>query len=117
MKSGISFAPEAGVYQPGTQIRILQKSSANVEILKVFANVHACPVHRFETANSAALGAALRAHYSHQLTSGDALDWKDVVAPFAQPVTDSTIEPDPAAVATYAELADQYQSLEDKHIN
>ena len=32
MKSGISFAPEAGVYQPGTQIRILQKSSANVDI-------------------------------------------------------------------------------------
>ena len=90
-------------------------ASANIEILKVFANMHACPVHRFETANSAALGAALRAHYSHQLASGDGLYWKAVVAPFAQPVADSTIEPDPTAVATYAELADQYQNLEDQH--
>ena len=32
MKSSISFVPEAGVCQPGTEIRILDKSSVNVDI-------------------------------------------------------------------------------------
>lgn len=92
-------------------------ASANTEILQVFANVHACPVHRFETTNSAALGAALRAHYSDQQTNGGGLDWKTVVAPFAQPVADSTIEPDASTVPVYADLLNHYQVLETNHTN
>ncbi len=90
-------------------------ASANTEILKVFANVHACPVHRFETTNSAALGAALRAHYSHQQENGDDLTWQDVVAPFAQPVAGSTIQPDTDTTPIYADLVDRYQALETEH--
>lgn len=85
-------------------------ASANAEILRVFANVHNCPVHRFETTNAAALGAALRAAHAHQAAS-----WAEVVEPFAQPVAGSTIAPDPRAVAAYDELIGQYAALEQAH--
>ena len=90
-------------------------ASANAEILRVFANVHNCPVHRFETTNSAALGAALRAGHAHQSAAGHAPSWAEVVEPFAQPVAGSTIEPEPRAVAAYDELIGQYAALEQAH--
>ena len=90
-------------------------ASANAEILRVFANVHNCPVHRFETTNSAALGAALRAAHAHQSSAGHASSWAEVVEPFAQPVAGSTIEPEPIAVAAYDELIGQYAALEKAH--
>lgn len=90
-------------------------ASANVEILKVYANVHDCPVHRFETTNSAALGAALRACFSHQRQAGKGKNWKEVVAPFTQPAASSTIEPDPQVVEVYEELIHKYEELEKKH--
>lgn len=86
-------------------------ASANAEILRVFANVHNCPVHRFETTNSAALGAALRASHAHQ----HAPSWAAIVEPFAQPVAGSTIEPEPQAVAAYDELISGYAALEQAH--
>ena len=87
-------------------------ASANAEILRVFANVHNCPVHRFETTNSAALGAALRAAHGHQAATTHAPSWAEVVEPFAQPVAGSTIEPEPRAVAAYDALIGQYAALE-----
>jgi xylulokinase len=87
-------------------------ASANREILQIFASVHGCPVHRFETMNSAALGAALRAWYSDGQERGEARSWKDVVAPFTRPVAGSTIDPDPAAVPMYGELTGRYEELE-----
>ncbi len=90
-------------------------ASANAEILRVFANVHNCPVHRFETTNAAALGAALRAAHAHQSAADHAPSWAEVVEPFAQPVAGSTIEPEPKAVAVYDKLIGQYAALEQAH--
>ncbi|MEE3257669.1 MAG: FGGY family carbohydrate kinase [Candidatus Latescibacterota bacterium] len=88
-------------------------ASANAEILRVYANVHNCPVHRFETTNSGALGAALRAAHAHQSATGTS--WQETVGPFTEPMTGSTIEPDPAAVATYSNMIGAYESLERTH--
>ena len=100
---------------PIRSLHVTGGASANREILQVFANVHACPVHRFETTNSAALGAALRACYSHQNEAGKTRTWVQVVAPFTQPVPGSTIQPDPDAVSLYAGLLPKYQTFEEKH--
>ncbi len=87
-------------------------ASSNEEILRVYADVHNCPVHRFETTNSAALGAALRAAHSDQNRGDDGPSWEEVVGPFAQPVAGSTIEPNAEAVAVYEKLAPEYEALE-----
>ncbi len=91
-------------------------ASANVDILRVYANVHNCPVHRFDTTNAAGLGAALRAWYSYQRAQGEGLSWRQVVDPFTQPVAGSTIAPEPAAAALYDGLVEQYRRLENEHI-
>ncbi|MFT5087487.1 MAG: xylulokinase [Candidatus Latescibacterota bacterium] len=87
-------------------------ASANSEILRVYADVHNCPVHRFETTNSAALGAALRAAYAEQKNSGDDSSWQAVVEGFTQPVAGTTIEPDGRAVTIYEKSVGQYEKLE-----
>lgn len=86
-------------------------ASVNAEILRVYANVHNCPIHRFETTNSAALGAALRAAHGHNPIGS----WQETVGPFTQPVTGSTIEPDGKAVAVYQNLVGKYETLEQMH--
>jgi xylulokinase len=85
-------------------------ASANTEILRIFANVHGCPLHRFDTTNAAALGAALRAYQGH---SGRA--WSEAVAPFTRPLEGWTIQPDPAATAVYADMLPRYAALEQVH--
>ena len=62
-----------------------------------------------------AQGAALRAAYTHHNNTGTRRTWKEVVAPFTQPLPGSTIQPDPAAVSVYAALLPQYRALEEKH--
>lgn len=94
-----------------TSLYVTGGASANEEILRVFANVHGCPVHRFETTNAAALGAALRAYQGHQPT----IPWPDVVAPFCKPVAGSTIQPNPGTRAVYDALAADYAALERQH--
>jgi xylulokinase len=91
-------------------------ASANEQILRIYADVHNCLVHRFETANSAALGAALRAAHGKQNQRGDGPSWEEVVGPFAQPVAGSTIEPNAEAVAVYEKLVGKYEALEKEHI-
>jgi xylulokinase len=90
-------------------------ASANEEILRVFADVHGCPVHRFETPNAAALGAALRAYHGHLKTSGTPKPWKEITAPFAKPLPGSTIQPNPAATKVYNDLIQDYRELEKMH--
>ena len=84
-------------------------ASANPEILQVMADVHGCPVHRFEVTNSAALGAALRAA---QADSGDG--WTEVVRGFTEPVPGSVIEPRTEARRVYDRLVEVYRDFEDK---
>ena len=86
-------------------------ASANRDILRVYADVHNCPVHQFETTNSATLGAALRAAQADRGSS-----WHSTVEAFTQPVAGSTLHPDPSAVATYARLVDEYEALEQIHV-
>jgi xylulokinase len=79
-------------------------ASRNTEILQVMADVHECPVFRFEVANSAALGAALRAAHAWHAAGDAPLSWDDVVAGFCEPVPGSELRPRPEAAAAYRPL-------------
>ena len=79
----------------------------------VFANVHGCPVHRFETTNSAALGAALIAAHGHAKETGKEKTWEDIVAPFVQ--TEIVLKPDEQTRSVYNEHAEAYRHLEQQH--
>ncbi len=87
-------------------------ASANVEILQVMADVHACPVHRFETTASAALGAALRAYHAAEVAAGRPADWTDIVRGFAEPVAGSRVDPRPEAVRAYDAMEPAYAAFE-----
>ena len=90
-------------------------ASANTEILRIFADVHGCPVHRFQTTNSAALGAALRSAQGDLKARGSAANWPEVVRPFTQPEPGSTVEPTSANAAVYEQLLEKYRELENRH--
>ena len=81
-------------------------ASTNEEILRIYADIHNCSVHRFETTNSAALGAALRA-----LQANVNCDWKTAVGPYTQPVAGSTIKPRPSTSEIYNDLLKRYKAL------
>jgi xylulokinase len=99
-----------------SSLNVTGGASANREILQVYADVHGCPARRFETTNAAALGAALRACYTHLQAAGSNLTWKEVVGPFTRPVAGSTIEPDPGTAAIYADALARYEKLESVHL-
>jgi xylulokinase len=79
-------------------------ASANRQILQVMADVFNARVFQLEIGNSAALGAALRAHHADAAAAGEALQWEKVIAGLVEPVASSRIEPRPAARAIYEEL-------------
>ena len=87
-------------------------ASTNRALLQVMADVQGCPVHRFETTNSAALGAALRAAHGYLLQSGREMPWDEVVSEFAVPVSGSIVRPAPETRASYAELIRKYEVRE-----
>jgi xylulokinase len=87
-------------------------ASANREILRVIADVFDAAVYQFEVSNSAALGAALRACHAHALANGQAMTWEDVVAGFAEPIAASRIDPIPANVHVYREMAGRHAAFE-----
>jgi xylulokinase len=80
--------------------------AANREILQVMADVFDAVVYTFESPDSAALGAALRAW---QADTNER--WVDVVRDFCQPAGVG-IRPDPAHVTTYRALQPRYSALE-----
>ena len=82
-------------------------ASANADILQIMANVHGCPVHRFETTNSAALGAALMA-----LQGESGCAWTDAVTGFAEPVAGSEVVPQDEFVGVYHERVEAYRAFE-----
>lgn len=91
-------------------------ASANPEILQIMADVHDTPVYRQETANGAALGAALRAAHAWTLGTHGNADWEQIVAPFTQPVASSEVKPDPEAVKIYDNRIKDYAAFEAKHL-
>ena len=100
---------------PVNSLNVTGGASANRDILRIFADVHGCPVQPFETTNAAALGAALRAAHGHALASGTPQGWSEVVAPFTAPPVATRVEPNPAHRRIYDELLSSYRALEARH--
>lgn len=78
----------------------------------MMADVQGCPVHRFEVANSAVLGAALRAVHGYLLASGSETAWEAVVSGLVEPVPGSAIEPAEGAREVYDGLVQKYAECE-----
>lgn len=91
-------------------------ASANPQILQVMADIHGCPVFRFETTSSAALGAALRAAHGWLLASGAKPQWREIVKGLAEPVAGSEVRPAPDAAAVYDPLARAHAEFEREEI-
>ena len=87
-------------------------ASANVAILQVMADVFGADVYRFESTNSACLGAALRAWHADVAASGRPRPWDEIVAGVAKPMASSRIRPRPSNVETYRALRRRYADFE-----
>jgi xylulokinase len=87
-------------------------AATNREILQVMADVHDAAVYQVGAANSACLGAALRAYHADQVAAGHALAWPEVVAGFAEPAGGTRVRPVPDHVAIYGALARVYEACE-----
>lgn len=98
--------------EPPTRIYATGGASANNAILQIMADVFRTPVYRQETANGAALGAALRAAHAWTLDARGDADWQQIVAPFTQPDPASKVEPNPEAAAVYDTKITDYAAFE-----
>jgi xylulokinase len=87
-------------------------AARNTALLQVMADVFAAPVHRIDVANSACLGAALRAVHADAASRGRTTSWDDVLAGFAEPNPSLAVRPRPAAVAVYHRLESAWVELE-----
>jgi xylulokinase len=86
-------------------------AAVNRAILQVLADVMNADVREFAVANSAALGAALRAFHADRLASSGAADWAEVIAGFAEPAGVAA-RPVPANVQIYRTLRQRYAAFE-----
>lgn len=82
-------------------------AAANREILQIIADVFNADVFQFESTDSAAMGAALRAYQA----DGN-LAWPDVVHDFATHVPGSRVSPIATHVEVYRQLAPVYAARE-----
>ena len=88
--------------------------SVNTDILQIMADVQACPVHRFEVTNSAALGAALRAAHGYLVDRGEDVTWESIVGGLAEPVEGSVVEPDESTYGVYGGVVEKYGACEER---
>jgi len=88
-------------------------ASSNREILQVMADMHNADVYQFEVANSAALGAALRAAHAYWKAQKNELPWQEIVKGFADPIRESRVRPNKDAVKVYREFKKLYKACED----
>ena len=98
---------------PVSSLSVTGGASENTEILKIYSNVHGCPVRQFATTNSAALGAALSAAHSYFTSSDLPRSWSEIVSPFTR--ASSTLHPDGKAQELYNERVEAYRQLERHH--
>ncbi len=91
-------------------------AARNREILQVMADVFDAPVHRMEVANSACLGAALRALHADAASVGRVVEWEDVVAGFADASEEPEARPRKDAAAVYLELRRSYADFEAREV-
>jgi len=87
-------------------------AAVNPQILQVMADVFGADVQRFESGNSAALGAALRALHADRAAAGTPLAWDDVVAGLAEVGARGRIVPTAANHAVYRDLLQAYAQFE-----
>lgn len=89
-------------------------AAANRTILQVMADVFGADVYQLQIANSACLGAALRAYHADALSEGRSTSWDDVVASLAEPDAASHIRPASGSRAIYREFIKTYADCEAK---
>ena len=87
-------------------------AAANRAILQTMADVFGAEVCRFEVANSAALGAALRAAHAELNAGRRAIDWDEVIRGFVEPVAELRVVPDARRHAMYQELIQVHAACE-----
>lgn len=87
-------------------------ASVNRDVLQVMADVFGADVRPLEVANSAALGAALRALHADALSDGRPISWDEVVDGVAAPSADAPIVPDAGRHAMYVHLGRAYAAFE-----
>ncbi len=75
------------------------------------ADVFAADVYQLASANSASLGAALRAFHADRLADGAPIPWDDVVVGLAGPIASTRVAPMPANVAAYRALRPRFRAL------
>jgi xylulokinase len=87
-------------------------ASANVEILRVMADVFGAEVCQFQVSNSACLGAALRAYHADTTSSGTPRGWDEIVAPVVEPLIVRRLHPDGRRHEIYERLMNVYSARE-----
>ncbi len=87
-------------------------AAANTAILQVMADVFGADVYRSTVANSAALGAALRAWHADELADGCRVGWDEITAGLAAPRRETRLAPDPERHAVYRQLLPVYEACE-----
>jgi xylulokinase len=87
-------------------------AAANRAILQVMADVFGADVYQFQVANSACLGAALRAYEADAAAEGRAVTWTAVTQGIAEPIAGSRVRPDRARHAMYRELMRVHEACE-----
>jgi xylulokinase len=86
--------------------------SANRQILRVMADVFGAEVCQCQVANSACLGAALRARHADAVAVGRPQDWDDIVSPVVEPLMTFRLQPDPDRHRIYRGLTNLYAACE-----
>jgi xylulokinase len=87
-------------------------AAVNRTILRVMADVFGADVIAFDVANSAALGAVLRAYHADRLADGQPIEWDVVVADVVEPGMRGRIAHDASRHAIYRQLLPVYQACE-----
>jgi len=87
-------------------------ASANKEILQVLANIFNSKVRKFETTDSAALGAALRAVRSYYDFHNETKTWKEIVNTFLTSQLSDFILPNDDYKDLYDDMVELYKKCE-----
>jgi hypothetical protein len=105
----------AVIAEPIDRIIATGAEAASPALLQVMANVFGVDVHWLDVANTAALGAALRAYHADRLDSPEPVSWPTVVSGFTETNPAHRVSPNPKHVARYAQLRRDYAILERLH--
>ncbi|MHA2393844.1 MAG: xylulokinase [Promethearchaeota archaeon] len=88
-------------------------ASANENILQIAANVFSIQIKKFEFANSAALGAALRSAKSYYDLVGERKSWQEITKSFSPLSRSRIITPNKELKPLYDEMLQLYKKCEE----